>query len=176
MCEENAEITPETRAKDKGLARTFVDKIPDQYGHNVVKSMKTHLVADIYEFLKRFYKVVADGHAVSDKARNLSLKFGGTRYDSRMNDHWRSKPATSIPVSSWRPRPDTSNSGSPSSENSPAGSWRPQTDTSNTLGGSGGKWPGARAVRPSSYTGAHSTTPRSGQYGQPLQMMEGGAE
>ncbi|KAJ1389094.1 hypothetical protein B484DRAFT_460468, partial [Ochromonadaceae sp. CCMP2298] len=176
MCEDNAENTPETRAKDKGLARTFVDKIPDKYGYNVVKSMKTHQVADIYEFLKRFYKAVADDHAVGDKARSLSLKFGGTRYDSAMSDHWRSRPATSNPVSSWRPRPDIPNSVSSRSANSPAGNWKPRTDTSNTSGGSGGRWPGARAVRPSSYAGAGSSAPRSGSYGQRLQVMEGDAE
>jgi hypothetical protein len=30
MCEDNADNTPDTRAKDEGLARLFTDKIPDE--------------------------------------------------------------------------------------------------------------------------------------------------
>jgi hypothetical protein len=78
-------------------------------------------VADLYDFFKKFYNAVDADHKVGDKARSLSLKFGGTRYASKVQDHWRgtgNRPGTLTPASttstqnvSWRQRGGTGPTG-----------------------------------------------------------------
>jgi hypothetical protein len=58
MVRDNEYNIPECNNEEGGIVRIFTEKIPFNYGKNIIISFSKKKFDNIYEFLKNFYKVV----------------------------------------------------------------------------------------------------------------------
>eukprot|EP00975_Prorocentrum_lima_P010669 2266540-Prorocentrum_lima.AAC.1 len=85
MAADNDLNVPPTHMKDGGLMKTFVEKIPFDYGFRLVKTLKTTKFDNFYDFLTTFYKIVTEHYEEGRRARVVSQHFGGTNYVTANN-------------------------------------------------------------------------------------------
>lgn len=76
MSEDNAENIPALNAKENGLVKVYIDKIPYEYGQRVWKSFKKNdSFNSWHEFESRFFDVVRDHFEKYEMSRSVSEHF-----------------------------------------------------------------------------------------------------
>eukprot|EP01032_Pedospumella_encystans_P023216 gene23216-26282_t len=83
MAANNEDNVPQCKNKEGGLIKTFLDKIPYEYGARVMMTLGDAKYADIYAFLKAFFDVVEDHRSFYLSAMKLRQSFGGTEYRAK---------------------------------------------------------------------------------------------
>lgn len=83
MAVNNEDNVPQCKNKEGGLIKTFLDKIPYEYGARVMMTLGDAKYADIYAFLKAFFDVVEDHRSFYLSAMKLRQSFGGTDYRAK---------------------------------------------------------------------------------------------
>jgi hypothetical protein len=79
MVRDNEYNIPECNNEEGGIVRIFTEKIPFNYGKNVIYSFSKKKFDNIYEFLKNFYKVVEAHYAGYEKSRLCNQRHQGKR-------------------------------------------------------------------------------------------------
>ena len=79
MASDNEYNIPECNNEEGGIVRIFTEKIPFNYGQNVIYSFSKKKFDNIYEFLKNFYKVVEAHYAGYEKSRLCDQRHQGKR-------------------------------------------------------------------------------------------------
>ena len=88
MATNNAKNVPPMDAKDNGVLRVFLKKIPFRYGLNVYSTLEVKHFANLYQFLKSFFAVVQIHYEDCERARVVGqfLYFDGdTRATSKQS-------------------------------------------------------------------------------------------
>ena len=76
-------VLPRCDNKPGGLVKAFVEKIPFEYGKNVLRLFDVDKWVDFYAFNKAFMDLVEEHNADGERARKLRRCFGGTHYESK---------------------------------------------------------------------------------------------
>jgi len=84
---DNKAILPRVDNKEFGLVRSFVAKIPFEYGTRVLNLLSDIKWDNLYDFVKDFRNIVERNKKDSESARALRRTFGGTRYEKGKLDH-----------------------------------------------------------------------------------------
>lgn len=89
IAEGNNNNIPPCNDKKGGLVRSFIEKIPYEYGWRVLRTLKKNSFDDLDEFLEEFYQIVEEDYERGKSARAINEHFGGTEYKYKLHNNGR---------------------------------------------------------------------------------------
>jgi len=85
-CTDRKSVLPRCDNKPGGLVKIFVEKVPFEYGKNVLRLFDVDKWDDYYSFIKAFTERVEEHHGDGERARKLRRCFSGTHYEAKKFD------------------------------------------------------------------------------------------
>lgn len=85
-CTDRKSVLPRCDNKPGGLVKIFVEKVPFEYGKNVLRLFDVDKWNDYYAFIKAFTERIEEHYGDGERARKLRRCFSGTHYEAKKFD------------------------------------------------------------------------------------------